>query len=42
MRALVSLQIEERLETYKNAFDIVLVGDETMDVTNAILDKVFQ
>ena len=35
-------QIEERLEAYKDAYDIVLVSDETMNVINAVLDKVVQ
>ncbi|XP_066263475.1 cytosolic 5'-nucleotidase 3-like isoform X1 [Branchiostoma lanceolatum] len=32
--------IEERLEKYKEAYDIVLVSDSTMDVPNAILKKI--
>uniref|UniRef100_A0A3P9MLI5 5'-nucleotidase n=1 Tax=Oryzias latipes TaxID=8090 RepID=A0A3P9MLI5_ORYLA len=33
-------QVEERKELYMNAFDIVLVRDETMDVPNAILRNI--
>ncbi|XP_024140183.1 7-methylguanosine phosphate-specific 5'-nucleotidase [Oryzias melastigma] len=33
-------QVEERKESYVNAFDVVLVRDETMDVPNAILRNV--
>ncbi|XP_035661198.1 cytosolic 5'-nucleotidase 3-like isoform X2 [Branchiostoma floridae] len=32
--------IEERLEKYKEAYDIVLVSDDTMDVPNAIMKKI--
>lgn len=31
------LQVEDRRESYVNAFDVVLVKDETMDVPNAVL-----
>ncbi|KAM4716227.1 cytosolic 5'-nucleotidase 3-like isoform 2-T2 [Anableps anableps] len=30
-------QVEERIESYLNSFDIVLLKDETMDVPNAVL-----
>lgn len=30
-------QVDERKESYANAFDVVLVRDETMDVPNAIV-----
>uniref|UniRef100_UPI0037E88C36 7-methylguanosine phosphate-specific 5'-nucleotidase-like isoform X2 n=1 Tax=Semicossyphus pulcher TaxID=241346 RepID=UPI0037E88C36 len=33
-------QVEERKESYVNAFDIVLVKDETLDVPNAILKHI--
>ncbi|XP_064100294.1 cytosolic 5'-nucleotidase 3-like isoform X3 [Macrobrachium nipponense] len=31
-------KIEERLDTYTNAFDIVLIDDQTMDVVNSIVN----
>ncbi|XP_066943557.1 7-methylguanosine phosphate-specific 5'-nucleotidase [Macrobrachium rosenbergii] len=31
-------KIEERLDTYMNAFDIVLIDDQTMDVVNSIVN----
>lgn len=31
------MQVEDRRESYVNAFDVVLVKDETMDVPNAVL-----
>lgn len=37
---LVSLQVEERLDKYLDSYDIVLVRDETLEVPNAILQKV--
>ncbi|XP_006823781.1 cytosolic 5'-nucleotidase 3A-like [Saccoglossus kowalevskii] len=33
-------KVESKLEDYKNKFDIVLVNDETMDVANAIINKI--
>ncbi|KAM3859948.1 7-methylguanosine phosphate-specific 5'-nucleotidase-like [Diretmus argenteus] len=33
-------QVEERKELYVNSFDIVLVKDETMDVPNAVLNRI--
>jgi len=33
-------QIDERLQTYLDAFDIVLVNDQTMDVPNAIVKRI--
>ncbi|CAH1788977.1 unnamed protein product [Owenia fusiformis] len=35
-------KVEERMDTYKNLYDIVLVADETMDVPNSILREVFR
>lgn len=32
--------IDQNLESYKDSFDIVLISDETMDLPNAILQKV--
>ena len=34
------LQVEKNLEAYKAQFDIVLVHDESMDLTNALLHKI--
>ena len=34
------LQVEKNLEAYKAQFDIVLVHDESMDLTNALLQKI--
>lgn len=34
------LQVEERLDKYMDSYDIVLVKDETLEVPNAILQKV--
>lgn len=33
-------KIDERLQTYLDAFDIVLVNDQTMDVPNAIVKRI--
>lgn len=33
-------QVEERLDKYMDSYDIVLVKDETLEVPNAILQKV--
>jgi len=33
-------KIEERLSSYLDAYDIVLVSDETMDIPHAILEKI--
>lgn len=35
-------KIDERLESYKNSYDIVIVGDETLDIPNAILKAIFK
>lgn len=35
------LQVEEFLPAYMDAFDIVLVDDQTMNVTRAILKYIF-
>ena len=34
------LQNTKNLDTYKAQFDIVLVEDESMDLTNALLKKI--
>lgn len=36
----LTLQVEERLDKYMDSYDIVLVKDETLEVPNAILQKV--
>lgn len=36
----LTLQVEERLDKYLDSYDIVLVKDETLEVPNAILQKV--
>ncbi|XP_013397691.1 cytosolic 5'-nucleotidase 3 [Lingula anatina] len=36
----LNTNIEERLETYKGLFDIVLVNDETVDICNSILKRI--
>ncbi|XP_078253727.1 cytosolic 5'-nucleotidase 3 isoform X1 [Rhinoraja longicauda] len=33
-------KVEERLEKYMDSYDIVLVGEETLDLVNAILQKI--
>jgi Pyrimidine 5'-nucleotidase (UMPH-1) len=35
-------QVEERLVGYVDAFDIVLVNDQSMDIPNAILRMVLE
>jgi len=35
-------KIEERMETYKKNFDIVLVDDQTMDVCNNLIDLIMK
>lgn len=34
------LQVEDRMDKYLDSYDIVLVKDETLEVPNAILQKV--
>lgn len=36
----LDLQVEERLDKYLDSYDIVLVKDETLEVPNAILQKI--
>ena len=36
------LQVERSLEVYKQAYDIVLVEDETVDILNVILKELFK
>ena len=33
-------QVEDSLELYKAKYDIVIVQDESLDVANAIIDKI--
>ena len=35
-----SHQVDELLDKYLNSYDIVLVKDETLEVPNAILQKI--
>lgn len=36
----LAVQVEERLDKYMETYDIVLVKDESLEVPNAILQKV--
>lgn len=40
--SVIRLQDETNLKLYEDAFDIVLVDDQTMDVPRAIVDHIVQ
>ena len=40
VKVIVVLQVEERLSSYMDAFDIVLVSDQSMTVPNAVLRQI--